>query len=276
MCSAVITRKPSIALFTGLLAGLSLTGTAHAASAPAAAYPIERTAALTKSPLYTSGRLPASSCPEEPVTPGSVASAKKYVMPLFKCLNESWAAQLKKAHIPFSKPHLQFISKPQRVCGETWPKYAQGLYCPSSRRIVILLDKALTRQAQDLFLMDVLAHEYGHHVQNLAGMERAFGRLSYRNKSEYYEHFRRLELQAECFAGAFMGSVWDSLDRTPDEWDYLLGATRESGDENSKIHDHGKGRNIAAWLDRGFKAAGPAGCNTWAAGAAMVGSTPGV
>ncbi|MEV7969862.1 neutral zinc metallopeptidase [Sphaerisporangium sp. NPDC088356] len=266
----MITRKLSIALFAGLLASPFLAGTAHAAPASLAAYPIGNTAALTKSPLYTSGGLPRSSCPERAVTPGSVASAKSYVTPLFTCLNESWAAQLKKARIPFSKPRLQFISRPQRACGQKWPTHAQGIYCPSYRRIVVLLDKHLTRQAEDLFLMDVIAHEYGHHVQNISGIERGFDRLRHRSKTEYDEQLRRLELQAECFAGAFIGSVWDSLDRTADDWDFLLDATRESGDENNKVRDHGKGRNIANWLSRGYKAAGPAACNTWVAGSAMV------
>ncbi|WP_424530521.1 neutral zinc metallopeptidase [Sphaerisporangium viridialbum] len=266
----MIIRKLSIAL----VAGIFMAGTAQAAPASAAGYPIRNTAALTRSPLYVSGRLPVSDCPERPVTPGSAASAKRYVMPIFTCLNESWAAQLKKARIPFSKPRLQFISKPQRVCGQKWPSHAQGIYCPSDRRIVVLLDKHLTQQAEELFLLDLIAHEYGHHVQNITGIERGFNRLPRRSKTESNEQLRRLELQAECFAGAFIGSVWDSLDRTADDWDFLLEATRESGDENSKVRDHGKGRNIANWLNRGFKAAGPSGCNTWIAGSTMVAGSP--
>ncbi|MFC4586950.1 neutral zinc metallopeptidase [Sphaerisporangium corydalis] len=274
----MITRKPSIALAAGLLASMLLPGTAQAASpaaapASASASPVRATA-LTRSPLYTSGRLPVTRCTEPSVTPGSVASARRYVVPLFNCLSRSWATQLKKARIPFSKPSLQFISKPQRVCGAKWPGHAQGLYCPNYRRIVVLLDKNITQQAEELFLMDVIAHEYGHHVQNVSGIERAFSRLPSRNKSEYNEQLRRLELQAECLSGAFIGSVWDSLDRPTDDWEFLLDATRESGDEHSKVRDHGKGRTIANWLRRGFQAAGPAGCNTWIGSSAMVASTP--
>ncbi|MFC4531878.1 neutral zinc metallopeptidase [Sphaerisporangium dianthi] len=269
----MISRKRSTTLSAGLLTALCLAASTHGAPAAAASYPVNR-AALTRSPLYTSGRLPTADCPEKPVTPGSVSSARRYVLPLLDCLGEAWKAQLAKARIRFSKPGVQFITRPGRVCGHKWPKNAQGLYCPSQRRIVIMLDKHLTEQAEDLFLLDVIAHEYGHHVQNLAGIEAAFNSLTYRGKPEYYEQYRRLELQAECLAGAFVGSIWNSLDRTSDDWDYLLEATRESGDERAKVRDHGKGRNIANWLSRGFKAAGPGACNTWAAGAAMVASTP--
>ncbi|GII76446.1 hypothetical protein Sru01_14280 [Sphaerisporangium rufum] len=267
--------KPSLAASAVLLASTFLAAAPAAPPArAAAAHPIRNAAALTGNALYGTGRLPRLACPERPVREGSAASARQYVLPLFDCLGTSWAAALKKARLPFSAPRLQFISRPQRVCGEKWPKNAQGLYCPSYRKIVILLDKHITREAADLFLMDVIAHEYGHHVQNLAGIERAFNRLRYRNKSELYEQYRRLELQAECFAGAFMGSIWNSLDRTSDDWRYLLDATRESGDENSKVRDHGKGRNIATWLDRGFRAAAPDACNTWSAGASRVATAP--
>ncbi|WP_214415426.1 neutral zinc metallopeptidase [Sphaerisporangium fuscum] len=269
----MIVSPSSVALPAGLLAASLLAGAAYAAPASAAAYPV-KAPALTKSTLYTSGALPTADCPEQPVTAGSVASARKYVMPLLNCLNQSWSQQLKKAGIAFSKPRIQFITRPQRVCGEKWPKKTQGLYCPSYRKMVILLDKDIVEQAESLFLMDVISHEYGHHIQNLAGIESAFNRLQYRDKKEYYEQYRRLELQAECFAGAFIGSVWDSLDRTTDDWDYLIDATRESGDEYTKIRDHGKGRNIANWLSRGYKAASPSACNTWSAGAAMVAATP--
>ncbi|WP_279339621.1 hypothetical protein [Sphaerisporangium perillae] len=40
------------------------------------------------------------------------------------------------------------------------------------------------------------------------------------------------------------------------------------------MRDHGKGRNIATWLNRGFRAAGPGACNTWGAGSAVVAATP--
>ncbi|GGK72581.1 hypothetical protein Sme01_07980 [Sphaerisporangium melleum] len=267
----MISRKRTTTLSAGLLAGLCLLTAAP--SAPASAYPIKR-AALTRSPLYATGPLPTADCPERPVKPGNANSAKSYILPLLDCLGTSWGAQLAKARIRFTAPRVQFIQRPSKVCGHPWPKNAQGLYCPSQRRVVILLDKHLTRQAEDLFLMDVIAHEYGHHVQNLAGIETAFNGLAYRGKAEYYEQYRRLELQAECLAGAFIGSVWESLDRTAEDWDYLLEATRESGDEVTKVRDHGKGRSIATWLNRGFRAGGPGACNTWAAGTASVAAAP--
>ncbi|MFC4586951.1 neutral zinc metallopeptidase [Sphaerisporangium corydalis] len=252
-----------LVLFTGLLSG----GMAHASQT---SYPIRNADALTKSRLYLSGRLPSTRCPERPVVAGDVASVKNYLLPLVKCLDVAWSAQFAKARLPYVKPRVTFITKPQRICGEKWGKDVQAIYCNADRRIVFMLDKDVIAEPEDLFLMDVIAHEYGHHVQNVAGMWRAFDRLPNKGKAEYYEQTRRHELQAECLAGAFIGSVWPSLGRTGEDWSTLLDADRRSGDETTDVRDHGKGRNIANWLSRGFKAVGPAACDTWIAPSAMV------
>ncbi|RCG30531.1 metalloprotease-like protein [Sphaerisporangium album] len=257
-------RKVSFVVLLALVAPLLFQGTSWA-------YPIKNAPVLTRSPLYSSGPLPRTSCPEQPVEAGDVASVKRYLMPLVTCLDAVWTTHFKKAGLPFTKPTVRFITKPQRACGEKWGKYVQAIYCNPTHEIVFLLDKSIMNDPEDLFLMDVIAHEYGHHVQNAAGMWKAYDRLTGRNRAEFNEQTRRHELQAECLAGAFIGSVWGSLDRTTDDWRTLLDADRRSGDETTDVRDHGKGRNIANWLNRGFKTAGPSACNTWIAGAPMVG-----
>ncbi|MEU8244900.1 neutral zinc metallopeptidase [Nonomuraea sp. NPDC048916] len=252
-----------------LLAGctafwLLLSGTAHAT-----AYPI-KDPVLTKNKLYRSGELSPSECPERDIKRNDIPSAKRYLTSVLNCLNTSWAAYSKQANLPFAKARIGFITKPRRYCGHAWGKYTAATYCGDERRFLILLDDDLLDQPWDLFLFQLVAHEYGHHVQNLTRMERAFQYYPYKGKKELKEQIRRNELQAECLGGAFVGSFWDSLDRTAEDWDELLDTTRRSGDEWTKGGDHGKGRNIAAWLDKGFRAASPAVCNTWTAPASKV------
>ncbi|MEU8268446.1 neutral zinc metallopeptidase [Sphaerisporangium sp. NPDC049002] len=250
-----------------MIASSLLGGTANAATAR---FPIRNADTLTKSPLYASGRLPAAPCPEPAVQAGSVASVKAYLVPLVKCLDAAWAAQFAKARLPFAKPRVSFITKPQKICGRKWAKNVQAIYCNASRHIVVMLDSAVVEDPEDLFLMDVIAHEYGHHVQNTAGLWRAYDRLPNNGKAEFYEQTRRHELQAECLAGVFIGSVWPSLHRTAEDWKALLDDDLQSGDETGDVRDHGKGRNIANWLSRGYKAVSPSACNTWIASSAMV------
>jgi uncharacterized protein len=73
------------------------------------------------------------------------------------------------------------------------------------------------------------------------------------------EQSRRLELQAECLGGVFIGSVWDSLKgRSEEDWEILRELIGRNGADS-----FGKGRNIVAWLDKGFRATSPQACNTW-------------
>ncbi|MGC5009354.1 neutral zinc metallopeptidase [Streptosporangium sp. DT93] len=252
-----------MAIFVGF--SFLLTGTAHATApdpAPGARYPIRDTA-LTKNKLYRSGELEASECPERELQARSVTSAKRYLTSVLTCLNASWGAHFKQAGMSFAKSRITFGTDPRRFCGFKWGKSSAAQYCGRERRFLVKLDKATLADPSDLFLFAVAAHEYGHHIQTITGMERAFDHYPYKGKRELGEQFRRYELQAECLAGVFMGSVWDSLDRTEEDWDFLLELTRYSGDEEHKASDHGKGRTIAAWLDKGFRAASPAACNTW-------------
>ncbi|MFS1304059.1 neutral zinc metallopeptidase [Streptosporangium longisporum] len=241
-----------------------LSGAAHGAvpdPAPGARYPI-RDSVLTKNKLYRSGDLAPSECPEREVKANHVASAKRYLTSVLNCLNTSWGAHLEQAGLPFAKARVAFSVKPRRFCGHVWSKSAAAQYCGRERRFLVKLDDTVLEDPSDLVLFLIAAHEYGHHIQTVTGMERAFDYHPYKGKRELGEQIRRNELQAECLAGVFIGSVWDSLDRTEEDWEYLLELTRRNGDERYDTN-HGKGRTIATWLDRGFRAASPAVCNTW-------------
>ncbi|WP_327090970.1 neutral zinc metallopeptidase [Nonomuraea sp. NBC_01738] len=255
-------KLPLVASATAVLAGLVLTGMAGAASA--AVYPI-KSAQLTKNRLYLTGALAPTTCREKPVRPRHVPLAKAYVRAITACLNAAWGAHLATAGMSFVAPRVSFVTrKGTRFCGARWDEQA-GTYCVASKKFAIGLDKTMLADPSDLFLMDTVAHEYGHHLQNLAGIHHAFLYEPYRNKKEELEQLRRFELQAECLSGVFIGSVWAGLDRTGDDWRFLLDVVRGSGDENTKVKDHGKGRNQRYWLNKGFTAAAPSACNTWAA-----------
>ncbi|MEV4893367.1 neutral zinc metallopeptidase [Nonomuraea sp. NPDC055795] len=260
-------RFPLYAVVSVLLAGVVLASATSTAAA--SAYPI-KSAVLTQNKMYRTGALAPGACVEKPVAAGSVAQAKAYVRTVYTCLNKAWRAHFTGAGLEFGQPSLTFVTKKgARFCGEKWADQA-GSYCVKTRRFAISLDDKMLEDPSDLFLMDVVAHEYGHHLQNIAGLHHAYLYEPYRSKKEELEQTRRFELQAECLAGVFMGSVWESLDRTEDDWDYLLDIVKSSGDETTKIKDHGKGGNQRYWLDKGFTAAAPSACNTWTAPASRV------
>ncbi|SDH33419.1 hypothetical protein SAMN05421505_11467 [Sinosporangium album] len=232
-------------------------GTAHAgAEAQAPAYP----RVLTNNPVYKTGPLGLKTCEEVPVQADDIEGVRVYLEFLLDCLNESWGAQLKKAGYSFTKPRLQVIPKiGNSACGK-FPRGAQAVYCWDKRTMVVLLDKALLAEPYELDLMHVIAHEYGHHVQNMAGILPGYTRLPAASEKVWLGHLRRIELQAECLSGAFIGSVWHSLKRDPFDFKYIVKTAKYSDSAS-----HGKGRNIAHWLQKGYDLEGPHACNTFTA-----------
>ncbi|MET8052388.1 neutral zinc metallopeptidase [Streptosporangium sp. NPDC005286] len=265
-------RTPRIVLLAGALVGLLLTGTAHAnvGTARTAGGPVPTgSKALTHNPLYRSGKMTVP-CGRHPDDFASFGAAKKHLTAMLGCLNASWSAQLKKAGLPFKKPAIQFLTKSTSACEERWPEYVVGLYCPDQRKMVIRVNDYAIQDPADPDLLLLIAHEYAHHVQNLTGIL-ATAQTPVRTKAKALERSRRVELQAECLAGAFMASIWPSQQYTAEDWAEAVDILGRSGDEEiGAERTHGTSRNRAAWLQRGFDKASPGACNTWTATASSV------
>jgi uncharacterized protein len=248
-------RSPLLALVSGVLASVLFAGVAHAA--PPAYSPV-----LADNPIHKTGPFDLKECKEQPVGSGDLDAARVYLEFLLDCMNTTWSAQLAKAKIPFSKPRFGVIAKPgaRTQCGR-FPKGAQALYCPADRKITFLLDEAILEEPFELFLMAVMAHEYGHHVQHLTGVLKVADRVKGKSKARILDESRRVELQAECYAGGFIGSVWRSLGRGDFDFRYIVKTAQNGYD----FATHGKAENVGYWLKRGFDAESPNACNTWKA-----------
>ncbi|WP_344980021.1 neutral zinc metallopeptidase [Streptosporangium fragile] len=251
---------PLLRVVSGALASLLLTGTADAvADDPLRPVPTGKTA-LVDNPIYKTGELEPQNCPEPPVRHvGSAKGAESYLAAILKCLDKSWTRQFAKAGLHFSTPKLKIVTRSgvDDGCGE-FPEGAQAVYCGEDKTIVVLLDKAALDDADSLFLFQVIAHEYGHHVQEYTGISHAFFYWKHPTTKAFRADQRRYELQADCLSGAFIGSVRHSLDRSKEDFAYL----RLLGTDSST---HGKAKNQAYWLTRGFQGKGPGACNTFAA-----------
>ncbi|WP_433367324.1 neutral zinc metallopeptidase [Streptosporangium sp. CA-115845] len=265
-------RTPRIVLLAGALVGLLLTGTAHAnvGTARTAGGPVPTgSKALTHNPLYRSGKMTVP-CGRHPDDFASVGAAKKHLTAMLGCLNASWSAQLKKAGLPFKKPAVRYLTKSTSACGWRWPEYVVGMYCVKQRQMVVRINDYAIQDPADPDLLVLIAHEYAHHVQNLSGIWAAV-RTPVRSKAKALERNRRNELQAECLAGVFAGSIWPSQQYTAEDWAEAVDILGRSGDEEiGADRTHGTSKNRVAWLQRGFDSASPAACNTWTATASSV------
>ena len=228
-------------------------------------------AAATASPLYRVGAMPKVRCRAGQIQPGSAASYRFFMTGVNRCLNLAWKTQFKKARLPFSPPKLRFVtSQVSSPCGR-WPTGAGGYYCSVNRTIYIGVTRKILKDAYGPNHAQFMAHEYAHHVQQLAGILPYYGQSSWHAKpSARLALSRRLELQADCLASAFLREAAGSLSVTRQHWDAMVQWISANGDKTWPRNDHGKGRNQAYWMERGFASGSPASCNTGLASARSV------
>jgi predicted metalloprotease len=153
-------------------------------------------------------------------------------------------------------------------------------YCPADERVYIDLgfyrELAARFGAPGQFAQAyVIAHEVGHHLQKVLGIERKLRAAQERDPSRRNALSVRMELQADCFAGAW-GKAADRrhlLD--PGEVGQGLAAAAAVGDDrlqkaatgrvNPDSFTHGSAEQRARWFRRGFDAGELSACDTFAA-----------
>ncbi|GGU66557.1 neutral zinc metallopeptidase [Lentzea flava] len=194
-----------------------------------------------------------------------------------ECLDAAWGPVLTAANLPFEKPSLDASPDlKDGPCGAAPESdHAVAYYCGRNRTIYMPTARLRDNGGGDAPAthLATLSHEYGHHVQALSGLLRAAD-LKITDAGEKtpagLEMSRRIELQANCFAGMFLagvagkGSVTPALARQAQE-DFKY-AVEEKPENNA----HGSAANQATWATTGFKTNSTAACNTFAAPAAQV------
>lgn len=168
----------------------------------------------------------------------------------------------------------------QSGCGAA--QSAMGpFYCPSDQGIY--LDTSFFQEMSqkmgaggDFAQAYVIAHEVGHHIQNLTGVadqvRQAQGRAS---QAEGNALQVRMELQADCYAGVWAGLNADRME--PGDLEEGLTAAHAIGDDTlmrgagqrpvESMFTHGTSEQRMAWLRKGIETGDPGACDTFAAGA---------
>ncbi|MBU6317896.1 MAG: neutral zinc metallopeptidase, partial [Acidobacteria bacterium] len=86
-------------------------------------------------------------------------------------------------------------------------------YCPADQLVyfdldfLVALEKQYIGQSTDLAQQYIVAHEYGHHIQNVLGTSDQVRRLQKSKPSLANQYSVALELQADCYAGVWVGDV---------------------------------------------------------------------
>jgi predicted metalloprotease len=228
--------------------------------------------AAAASPLYRSGRLSPVSCRVPQIQPGSSASMNRFLDVLTNCLDRSWRRQFGKIDVAFTRPNRVFWNSPgSSPCGSYPAPGAAAFYCPANNTIYIGLQHVIETAGDEpvsnyAVYARVIAHEYGHHVQEESGiLSYGYREMEAAGRFDRLEISRRIELQAQCFAGSFLGAERRSLPMTQQQYEAMIDDVSGRGDDRlpPDKRDHGSGRHYASWMVRGYRELVLTSCNTW-------------
>jgi len=208
----------------------------------------------------------------------TVDAASKSACNAFSSADKTWAAIFAQNGKQFEQPTLVFYSgNGQSGCGAA--QSAMGpFYCPSDQGIYLdtsfFQELAQKFRASGDFAQDyVIAHEFGHHIQNLLGTSNRVSSLQRQSsEADGNKLSVMLELQADCFAGVWAAKNRDRMD--PDDLGEGMTAAKAIGDDTLQremqgrvVPDsftHGTSEQRMTWLKRGIDTGDPAQCDTFA------------
>lgn len=191
---------------------------------------------------------------------------------------KTWAGILQAQGIPYRHAKLVlFRDVTSSGCGAA--QSATGpFYCPADEKVYIDLGfyDELQRRfgAPGQFAQAyVLAHELGHHVQNLLGIERKVRSLQGQNPGAGNALSVRMELQADCFAGVWAKSTQQRNLLESGDVESALGAAAAVGDDRLQrmsrgevspdSFTHGSSAQRMQWFQRGMSGGDVQACNTF-------------
>jgi predicted metalloprotease len=150
-------------------------------------------------------------------------------------LNSTWQRVFQQAGVPFTQPTLVFYQGGTRSgCGAASSSMGP-FYCPGDQSIYIdtsfydEMNQKLGAGPGDFARYYVIAHEYGHHVQNLTGVAQQMSSAMQQNPRRANQLSVLVELQADCYAGVWAGKNRNLIE--PGDFEEGMQAANAIGDD---------------------------------------------
>jgi len=214
-------------------------------------------------------------------TGGGEDEMRQFVGVVLKETETTWGTIFQAAGETYPKPKLVlFTGQIQSACG--FASAASGpFYCPGDRKVYIDLAfydelKRRFKAPGDFAQAYVIAHEVGHHIQNLTGVLPDFNEKR-RSMSERDANAMsvRVELQADCYAGVWAadaerrglleaGDVEEALNAATQIGDDAI-QKRMQGYVVPESFNHGTSEQRKRWFRTGYENGGPDACDTFSA-----------
>lgn len=196
---------------------------------------------------------------------------QKFVSVVLADTEDIWGQLFKEMGKTYEEPTLHFFEGGVETQGCGFAESATGpFYCPGDRKVYIdvtFFDELEKRfaAAGDFARAYVVAHEVGHHVQQLLGtsakLERARGNVS---EAEYNKLSVALELQADFYAGVFAHYEQNTKNvLEPGDIDEALNAANQIGDDRLQKEStgrvepdsftHGTSAQRQHWFKKGYE-----------------------
>jgi predicted metalloprotease len=249
---------------------------------PTATKTATATATATPTPQVASPdlqRLPEAPPPagSPPSSQGSARSA--FLHAVFADIEALWQREFHRAGLTYHPARLTVFSQHVHTACGTQPADVGPFYCPASFGVYLdpLFFAALSHHAGvrlgDVAQAYVVAHEVGHHVQTLLGITRQMAAIDQQDPAGANGRSVRFELQADCFAGVWMHSVYHRGQLTDADLQDALNAAAVVGDDFQRNAagqtrpredwTHGSSAQRQRWLTTGFEEGRPDACDTF-------------
>ena len=227
------------------------------------------------------GSVPPGADDPQPLPPGEdpQKDLKDFSTYVFVDAQRSWSQSFRGAGERYENAELVLYADAVSTggCGDATSAVGP-FYCPADSRVYLDLSfyEDMERQLDapgDFAWAYVIAHELGHHVQNVTGTNAQVARLERDDPDRANELSVRVELQADCYAGVWAATVIAEGALQPGDLDEAFTAAEAVGDDrlaeqagqriNPDSFTHGTSEQRRRWFDAGYSDGDPSACDTF-------------